>query len=260
MTFSFFKENKLKFGKLILSTDELTKSMQSCFSLPLLQDVTLLDIKMKTNDTTKFRLSCTFTLGFVDRKFIKNKLIELLNDEYPHDIIGEICSFLCVDEYVYKFKFAHSYNCSVVQNHFGSQFLHQNVYRFECLNDPKFYSLSNSWGDQQFRALLLSMMCCGYNILKRSNCLKPPKNQQCHYNDGPLRQNMELFTKTVLTVDKVTNKDYFQRIFGGLELSKIDTNLKGLDEAIDGEKKQKSRARKRRSLLSSILPCIMEVF
>ena len=238
MTFSFFKEDKLKFAKLILPTSELTKYMQSCFKLPLLDDVTLYDMNMKLSESTKFELTYTFTLGhFSDLNFLKKALIELSNDQYPHDIIGEICSFFCVDDYLYKFKFIHSYKCSVVQNLYGSEFSHQNDYQLDCLSDPKFYSLQYSWSDEHFRALLLSMVCCGYKIIKKSSVLnETSKTRQSYYIDGPMCQNMELFTKTVHKSGGIN----FDELLKGLTLSEIDGPiLKGLDAAIKKSKSQK---------------------
>jgi len=224
-----------------------------------MDDVTICDMEIKTNDVTKLELNYTFTLGHIDLVFMKNKLIKLSDNAYPSDIIGEICSFLCMDEYLYTFKFAHSYNCTVVQNHFGSQFVHQNEYALTCLNDPKVYSTAHPWSEDQFRALLLSMMCCGYKIIKKSNVLTQIglNKVQRHYHDRPLCQNMELFTRKVHK--KSNGENIFHKILkDGLTLSAINPKLQGLEEAIGGGKITKKE--KRMSPFRSMFACFMPMY
>merc|ERR1711920_1222431 len=96
---------------------------------------------------------------------------------------------------------------------------------------------------------------------KKSKCLKANDNQQqCDYKDSPLCQNMELFTQTLWQIDKKSKRNHFEQVLEGVKLAKIDKNLKGLEEAIKGEKIQKEREKKRTSLLSSILPQIKKLF
>merc|ERR1712129_116731 len=133
-----------------------------------------------------------------------------------------------------------------------------NEYVLTCLNDPKVYSTAHPWKEDQFRALLLAMMCCGYKIIKKSNVLSETSNKrQRQYHDRPLCQNMELFTKKVHK--KSNGENIFHQILeDGMTLSAINPKLRGLEEAIGGGKSTKKE--KRVSPFRSMFACFMPMY